>query len=232
MFHYSAIEDIIAADRVKAFALYLKLKTYHNNTIFFNTSKHQLAQKTGISHYLLSRLLSEIIKCGWALWSPQGHLCLRSLRYIDKAPKKTIVRFNITTDMSIQQISDIIRATMIKKDFCQQQFMYELHLDRYTEQHRTRLKRLKKYRNGLNEQRQFTSDRRIARQTSLSLSSANRLRHRLQKMGLIETSPKTAVIKRNTEESIPLMVTKQGLLYKSGTNIMVMQGSYLHRVDL
>ena len=61
-FHYTIIEELIEDNHLKVFALYLKLKTYYKNSIFYNTSKSQLAKKAGISHYLLSRLLKIMIE--------------------------------------------------------------------------------------------------------------------------------------------------------------------------
>lgn len=235
-FHYDIIEDLIGDNSVQAFALYLLLKLYFKNSIFYNTSKAQLQKKTGVSYYLLSKNLKQITDNDWAYWTPQGHLCLRSLKHIEKRPKRAYAHFKLNTDMSLSDIIDIIRATMIKMDVNRQMYIYNLRSDRNIK-HATYIGRLQKLRQfrevtELNEDRPFTSDRRIARFTGLTLTSAHRLRKRLEKKKILKTTPRVIELQIKSHARLRNFDFGNGKIFKSDNKWCLLTGNYIQRLSL
>jgi len=235
------IQDIIDSGNTatSTLAFYLLLKTAFKNSIFYNATINSIAKRVGVSHYLASKLIKKMIDKEWANWNHSGHLCLRSLKYIDENPKKSFTDFTINTDMSLNEVIDVLRATTIQCDYNKQMHVY--HVRSYRDKTHSSVSAFKSWKKKmkliestpeLNVSKAFTSDRRIANQTNLSLSSANRLRKRLEESGVIYTSPRRKILKKNCFDYFPIQITKEGLIKREGNDIVLLQGKFINKILL
>jgi ribosomal protein S25 len=240
-FHYDIIEDKIDDGIVslKTFALYLLLKTYHKNPVFYNTSINDIAKKVGISFGLAKKLIGQMEKemlCSWH----KSNLCLTSLRNIDKNPKRNSVYFAVRIDMTLTEVVDILRATLIHKDYSQQEFMRHLHSDRPKKLNRSQRTRAVKYLRctkcapELQGKAPFTSYRRIAKVQNISLSTTEKFIKRIEKSGIVKFRVKKKKIAENVlsfdykaNESII-----GGFLYLDNGTLWLHQGQHILHTNL
>jgi hypothetical protein len=224
------VQQLEADGRFAEFAVWLKLKTvFKTRTIVYNWSYGKLSNITNISITTLKKYLPSIIDSGWAV-NRDGHLSLRAWKHVCGSQSMNGGIIHVTTKMTFNETLDRLRALSIVRDYKEQKFIIELRTGRFKSSVKTIKKLYKRYRPQMvmaeekTSKKILTSTRRIANQTGLSQSGAEKLLKRLNKSGVVKTEAALELLKVNSSY-VPMVEVDNGYLYYKKGNLYLNKGT-------
>jgi len=220
--HTELVQQSISDKDIVALAVYLKLKSSFNKTIFYNWSIPKASKKINVSPQTMLKYIPILLNKGWIRRSGDN-MIITSFKKLSGKTKNYIQVPNIGT---INNIVLHIRTGVIKKDLSRQKFMIDLHRNRI----KTSFRNLRRYNNkykASGDVNIHTSYRRISTILNVSLSSAHRITKQMTGMGAFNIKTNIHVLKEYTKELMNPMMTNEGLLMVKNKQLIIIKGSII-----
>lgn len=207
------LEDLSIEEK-RAFALVLKLKAKHTNSIIYNFSYKTISKKANVSEYFAKKYTDIILNRKWAFVNEKNEFVILSLKKIFNDNRFKEYAIWINENDKVSDIVDKMNFVLLKKNVSNQKRAYTFKsYDQYARIDCPKSKlSLKDYKR-LVKQRRYNPElfhgafiegsiiglRRLAELLNCSVSSAQRFLKRIAQKGLVKLEEQIERIKEGVK---------------------------------
>jgi hypothetical protein len=219
------INSLASTEQIRAFAVYLKMKHVYHNSQFLNFSISRHHARIGVSPYMLKKYLPIMEEMGLIQWEGTTLVASSFKKVLGKrSPNKTL----IDASVSLKEVIDSIRFSVIEEDYNKQKFMSDMGLGRSGARGsmQSYKKKYAKYGHlSKCQEKTRTSYRRISKLCKMSTSSAFSKVQEWKRKGMIKMQTDYQILEKAFKGEFRPMVIDDGLLVLRNKNLVLIRGS-------
>lgn len=217
---YDYLKDLPTDRDLKAFALYLHLKTRYTNSVIYNWDITQVSKRLGVSPYILSKYVQVLKEMGLC-FRTGPHMTFTSFKHLyEPTGKRVWVNIGHTYQRTVQNLRD----ALVMKKLERQKFIVDLHCNRLSMPWRKAKKFFKKFPE-CNNSKVISSYRALANLLGTSPSTAHRLTKDMEKRGFFQLKTDFSVVDASYKNNLIPRYTPEGFLIKRKGMLLLVRGT-------